>query len=162
MGYEVKLLIGQTHEEETDYKKADKPVIDNNALYWPYLEDEKGEWIPSGRTKTWFSLMATLDLCKIGDGPLSKLVEKAKIKAKKPKHFYYVYLDGNTEEEEDCYGDHFKPVEIAEVIKALEQEQALEASKGENRYRRFVWALGLLKAIQSQDGEHVKVLFYGH
>lgn len=163
MGYEIKLLVGEPSKTwEPDYKRVETPEVDGNTLYWPEVKDEKGNPIKTGREKKWFSLMATLDLCKIGDGPLAKLVEKSKVKAKKPKQFYYWYFDGNTEEEKDCYDERFLPVPVSEVVKALEKEIELEEKSADKfHYRRFAWALGLLKAIE-EEGSDLKVLFYGH
>jgi len=163
MGYEVKLLIGEVSKHlEPDYKRSETPEIDGNTLYYPYLEDKNKKWIPNGREKRRFQIMGTLDLCKIGSGPLAKLIEKSTVKAKKPKQYIYWYPDGNTEEEEDCYGDRFKPVSVKEVVKALEEEVAEAEAKGEEQYRRFVWALGLLRAMQDYAGSELSVLFYGH
>lgn len=158
MGYDIKLLIGRALPEGPEYKQADKPEIDGDVLHWPYLEDAKGKWIPTGRTEIDFRLDIILDLCVIGHGPLGKLVEKAKVKVKKPKTVYKWYFDGDTHEDEDCYGDRFTPVSIEEVVKALEKE--LKDTK-EEPYRRFQWALALLKSMQ-ENGKDIEILFYGH
>lgn len=58
----------------------------------------------------------------------------------------------------DCYGDHLGVIPIDEFIAALEEDYK------EQKYRRFKWAINLLKTIKSTyDGDReVNVITYGH
>ncbi|RJQ26747.1 hypothetical protein C4577_03065 [Candidatus Parcubacteria bacterium] len=59
---------------------------------------------------------------------------------------------------EDCYGDWLGVIEIDDMIQALEEDL-----KGEEKYRRFQWALVLLKSIKETYPEGgLKVITFGH
>ena len=164
MGYEIKLLIGHATKPSPEFKDSKVGQIDgegeNAYVYYPALKDKKGNFIPTGRKESTFLICAEVDMCKMGMGPFSTLVEKSKNKDK--KLVYRWFEGGNTTLTEDCYGDKFKPVPIKLVIEALEAEQKKEALEGDYRYRRTAWALALLKSISETSGEEFTVLFYGH
>ena len=160
MGYDVTMKIGRAIAPGPEYKRSETPEIDGNKLYFPYVEDENKKWIKTGRTEIQFFGDIILDLCVIGEGPLMKLVDKSRVKLKKPTTVYKWYDDGDNDTEKDSYGDRWVPVEIDKVIVALKKQLALDSQK-EQPYRRFLWALGLLEAMRDTASDMV-VLFHGH
>jgi hypothetical protein len=133
MGYDVRMIIGEVHPE---HDRRNKPL-------------------------SWVSVMATLDLCVIGDkGKLPPLVRAS---LKKKSEGYYWYADnGNTKVRKDCYGEFPTPVPLKDVLEALEEDVRNDTE----RYRRFRWALALIRSLWETESEHksdsIKVLFYGH
>ena len=148
MGYETKLFIGKSSFTEDEIAKGDMVISDGEA-YKPYLKNDKGEFVKTGKVRTYFMVYAMIDLCKCGDGNLLNLDWKNKDESR----IWYWY-DGDTERTEDCYGDNPKPVSLAAVIDALEKDNS-------ERYRRFDWALALLKSMVD-DKDEIQVLLYGH
>lgn len=101
----------------------------------------------------WISISGILDLCKCGDSELHKLDWQNKTgKAK----VYWYGLDGNTRFIKDSYDDMPNPLPINDVIEALVKDSKKDS------YRRFKWALGMLKAIKDNSGEGQSVLLIGH
>jgi len=151
VGYETKLLIGRSSDMTDNEHQLGQPEIDCDTIYKPYLKDDKGNYLLTGRKRTWFQIYATLDLCKCGG---ESSVSKIEIENKDELHFWYWY-SGSDDTSEDCYGTKLKPVPIKEVVDALREDVK------ESEYRRFKWALALLEAMQD-DSEGLSVLLYGH
>jgi len=150
MGYETKLIIGREGFESKEVAKGE-PVFEEGEVYKPLLKDESGEYVYTGRTEVYFSVYATINLCKCGmDSNISKIAWKNLDKNK----FWYWY-NGNEQTETDGYGDSSIAIPIATVIEALEKDFA------DSEYRRFKWTLALLKSMQD-DKENISVLFYGY
>ncbi len=159
MGYELKLLIGRASANVSpEWALTDKRYSDDSGF--EPKRDEKGNIVYTGRKSHWFQDMATVDLCKIGSGPLADLVANAAKAAKeavKTDYHYFFADDGNTEITEDRYGDGFWPTSVSEVLAAV---RGMEDAK---TYRRFIWAIPLLKAMDSgHDKGKLSVLFFGH
>ena len=111
--------------------------------------------LPTG-TETWFQDMARLNLCKIGAGALSHLVTATQKGSKCPKHTLYFYSDdGNTQITEDKYGAPFKAVPVKRVLDAIKIDQK------KDKYRRFTWAIALLKSMV-KDPDGLEVIFFGY
>lgn len=124
MGYETKLIIGET-----------SPYADKNG-------------------KQYFSVCGMIDLCKCGsDSEVSKIDWKNK--TGRPVVYWYGY-DGNKRVTKDWYDDMPRPVPILDVIRALEEDVQRDD------YRRFRWALGMLRAMRENNGSDLQVLFFGH
>jgi hypothetical protein len=153
MGYETKLFIGREGHTSDEMQSGDLVVEDGQA-YRPLLTDDEGELIKTGRKSTYFMVYAEIDLCKCG---YSSAVSKLDQINKDESHFWEWYGsgDGNNAITEDRYGDKLKPIPISDVVAALESDE-----KNDN-YRRFKWALALLKSMQDEP-EDLKVLIYGH
>lgn len=152
MGYETRLIIGRAGTPSDEIKTGELTISDGEA-YRPYLKDEFGRYIKTGRTEVYFMEYASIDLCKCGyDSEISKIDWK---NTDKNIFWYYYGSDGNTPIIEDCYGGKSEPVPIKDVIAALEKD--VESSE----YRRFKWALALLKSMDD-DSEELTVMFYGH
>jgi len=143
MGYETKIIIGRVgmSNKELEHDPA-KPYAD-------------------GRMEHYFSVYAMLDLCKLGyqDDALNRLQTKshaqARAKIKTDVHYFYGE-DGNLAIKEDRYSDGLWPMPIKEVLAAMKKSLIKN-----DPYRRLVWAIALLEAMQD-DGEDLRVLFYGH
>jgi hypothetical protein len=128
------------------------------------------------------SELAFVNLCKVGDGPLGKLIAsytKKKVAGEKPpfalysfntdrhnevtdivkkadKELYKEIIEGIVSS--DKWGDWLGVIPIDEFIAALDEEL-----KVEEPYRRFVWASVLLKSIcDSWDRESLFVITYGY
>jgi hypothetical protein len=124
-------------------------------------------------TDTWkdtpFCLeLASVDLCKVGPGPVGELfaasirAEKVRIEFNGWRYSFYG-ADGNTQVSIDRYNDPVSPVDLDDLIAAIHSEIDGE----EYPYRRHTMALGLLEAIaadkaQGRWPEGVVVLHYGH
>lgn len=151
MGYEVKLIVGEQCHTTDKLKRSENGEIEGESVYYPYERDENGEFIKTGIKHTYFMICAEIDLCKIGECNLSKA-----LKVNHDKNHEWYWYDGNIETSSDCYGDKPEPISIHDCITALELD-----SEGSD-YRRFKWALGMLKAIRDNDGHEMQVIWYGH
>lgn len=154
MGYETRLIIGKSSSLTGDEVEYGELIIEDGEAYRPMLKDEKGEFIKTGRKEIWFQVIAEIDLCKCGYNSEIHKIDRVN---KDESHIWYWFGsgDGDTRVTEDCYGDKPKPVPIKDVVAALE----IDAEKDD--YRRFKWALALLKSMQD-DPEGLTVLLYGH
>lgn len=163
MGYEIKLIVGKASHPCTEYEVEDQAILDDNLAYFPTKKDEKGAYIETGRIEVYFQTYAMVDLCCPGpDTHLLKLDWK-----NTDKHVvWYFYEDGNTAVKQDGYGDSPQPIPVEEVIEALEKDlvESLEGYPGSEGdpdsggYRRFKWAIALLKSMD----DDTQVLFHGH
>jgi len=151
MGYETKLIIGRAGMTENELAKGE-PELDGGSVYRPTLKNDKGDFIKTGRQKTYFQTFATIDLCKCGSNSAIHNIDRVN---KDESHYWYFY-DGDTEIKEDRYGDEMKPVEVAVVIEALKKN--IE----KDEYRRFKWALALLESMKNDEEGGITVLLYGH
>jgi hypothetical protein len=152
MGYETQLIIGSAGHTSDEIKKGDL-IIEDGESYHPYLKDEDGNFIYTGRKETWFQIMATIDLSKCGSGSAIHDIDRVN---KDESHGWYWYeSDGNTRTTEDKYGDQLKPVQLQVVIDALKKD--IE----KDDYRRFKWALALLESMVD-DRENLTCLIFGH
>jgi hypothetical protein len=150
MGYDITLLIGKEGHTGSEIKEGDL-IIENGEAYRPYIKDEEGNFVTTGKKETFFFVYAELDLCKCDyDGFIHKLDRKNTDES----HHWYWYR-GSEKRTDDFYGDQPKPMPIAEVIEAIEKD-----SEGEE-YRRFKWALALLNSMKD-DPENLQVLWFGH
>lgn len=156
MGYETKLLIGHASSLTSEEIAYTKRRYSDGSGFHPKMH--KGKIVRTGRKEHWFNHMATVDLCKLGDGPLSDLIslthKRAKECATTDVHYYFAD-DGNTRIIEDRYGDGFYPVSVAEALAAA------KAMAGAETYRRLKWAIALLESMKGES-EGLSVLFYGH
>lgn len=152
MGYEIKLKIGAFTRPDKEWKEG-SPILEDGQVGYPLLQDKKGNFIATGRTELSLMQAVEIDLCCVGSGALMKLIEKSKVKKKSKK--VYKWWEGNRKEEEDLYGSSFKPVSINAVLKAIEADNVKE------QYRRFDWAVALLKSMKI-SGKEMQVIFYGH
>lgn len=101
----------------------------------------------------WFNKYAEIDLCKMGsDAHISNIPNKFN---QGTIPYYYFADDGDRTIDEDKYGDKLKPIPVKTVVDALSKDVR------EDKYRRFVWALKLLKEMV-KDSENICVMFYGH
>lgn len=150
MGYEIKLLIGRSSSREDEHKLGE-PELDGDEIYRPYLKDDAGDYIKTGRETTYFAIYATIDLCKCGYESNIHNIDHVN---KDESHFWHWY-DGGSDVSKDCYGDEPKPIPISKVVDALKKDIQ------NDDYRRFKWALPLLEAMKD-DPEGLSVLFYGH
>lgn len=155
MGFEIKLIIGSDDSATPEHEKSKTPKVDGNYIYFPYLKDENGDYIETGRKQKVFLSIAEIKLRKPGPGALVNLYDENKKLVK--KNIVYKWIaDGDTLEEEDCYGNKKVPVSIPKVIKALKKD-----NKPEN-YCRFDWALALLTSIEKTSPGQYSVIIYGY
>ena len=109
-----------------------------------------------GDEGTYFQIYAHVDMCKMGNSSLFDLPWVNNTPEKNKWYFYPVCGDGETMVTEDCYGELLRPVPITDAIHALEKDI------DNNDYRRFKWALALLKTMQEDSPEGLSVLMYGY
>jgi len=157
MGYEIKMYVGNLTDPRPEYKQdKENPFKDGSGF--PYLKDENGDYVATGRTEQCFFVYAMIDLCKTGYGetPLNNLIDSLHEKAKKENTFAYFYdVDGNTKIIDDEYGDLMYPVPLKIVLEAIKLTAQNDAG-----YRRFEWAIALLESMK--EHEEIHVIFYGH
>lgn len=160
MEYEIKMIIGRATDARPEIER-DLSLKFSDGSGHPSKKDEEGQLVKTGRAERYFMVYAELDLCKLGyqDDALNRLIKKSHEDAKRfwSKEFCYFYgTDGNTEITEDCYGEHFWPVPIEDVLAAIN-----ESIDPKEPYRRLTWAKALLE-VMANDSEKLTVLFWGH
>ena len=100
--------------------------------------------------KYWAEVLAMFDLCKVP-------VVYDQI-CKYPKTNVYIYADdGNTEINEDAYGDDMIEIPIADMVDIMDK-----VIHNEDYYRRYYPFLGLLKGFNPNEWNDLVVLHYGH
>ena len=155
MGYETKLIIGKATSQPRPELERDlsKPYSDGSGFECKM--DDKGRYVETGRLEYYFSVYATIDLCKLGyqDDALNRLAKKSHKGSKSKVYFFY---EGDKEMREDCYGEKMFPVPVAKVLKAMKA-----SIDPQEPYRRLEWAIALLESMVN-DSEEIQVLFYGH
>ena len=101
-----------------------------------YIVQESNFLIPSDNGKVWAEVIGMIDMCKC-----YKLTEVFTTKANG-----YIYADdGNTQIEEDRYGEPLAVAEIDDVIKCL------KAVVKEDGYWRAKVAIDFLKSIKKEN-----------
>ncbi len=118
---------------------------------------EPSPWYPVPSidgNKTWFQVFGMIDVCKVG----GMLVPDDVAKAGKP---VYIFSDGDTKIEKDCYGTALVAVPIAEVIANLKAINAVE------KYTRTKWAYDMLVSMsKKRKGFHgmtaTHCVIFGH
>ena len=164
MGYEIKLIIGEAYNFTTpEVKRSETGEIDGNYIHYAPIK-KNGKEVKTGRKEHHFHTMAEIDLAKIGIGRLADLdSENQKVSTADKKNVYKWFLtDGNTLVGEDRYGAKRNPVPIADVIKAIEADHMRDIHDEDYRYRRYEWALALLKSMQEYQGENLTVILEAH
>ena len=152
MGYETKLIIGMSSFTSDEFE-LDDLIIEDGEAYRPHKRDDSGEIIKTGRKETYFSVIATLDLCKCG---YESNISKLDFKNTDENHQWYWY-DGEEKTTTDPYGDKPKPLPVSVVLAALKKDEK------EDSYRRFKWAIALLESMRDdKESDRITVLFYGH
>jgi hypothetical protein len=134
-----------------------------------------------------FLEILSVDLSKIGNGPLSKLISFAQGKTKTPdfqewrdfksimgKHIgvegetadlfgvgtqydFVSVYDGNEKIDEDLYGDPLPAIPVLQVLSALDEEIRIDSS-----YRRFILAKSSLKEFETDLWSNIFVVPFGH
>ena len=99
------------------------------------------------------SVVAEIDLCKIGDGNLYALMLANT--PKKPQAYVFG-LDGNRKFKKDRYDKPMPIMEVDDVIEAISKDNKREP------YRRFEIALAMLRVFKDKFGEEARVLAFGH
>lgn len=171
MGYEIRLRVVHPYSPSPEWKRG-KPYIEgegkNARLEFEWVKkgkekDGSDKYVETGRTEISMGQVATIDLCKMGEGPFMDMVTKHQLK-RAPRNAVYKWFgdDGNTLNEEDSYGTYCKPVKLEVVLKALEAERAKEEKEGDYRYRRLTWALDLLRSMVKTPSDEFMVVFEGH
>ena len=150
MGYEVKIIIGCLGTSGKKAAREEAPVIDCDTLYYPYLRGEDGGVVYTNTIETYFMSYAEIDLCKIGDAEIGKVLTVNK----GDSEIYWYGADGNTRIHSDCYDDKPNVASVADCIKALEVDVK------NDDYRQFKWALALLKSMKGEND--VCVIWCGH
>ena len=165
MGYELKMKVGWLGGREVEHARQDKPELDGNSVWFPYIKDAKGDYVPTGRTQQYFFEVASVDLCKIYDTATAKVASDAFLSKQERENAKNVvkWFDGpNTDTCEDSYGDIPTPIALGKVITALKKD--VKVLIDDKPYRRFVWALALLEAVAStnEGKREFVVLFEAH
>jgi len=158
MGYDTHIVIGKLSKNQyPEYKlDMDNPYEDGSG--YPALRDKDGKYIETGRTKQFFIPMVSVDLCKIYDSEIEK-IHKAYLNVAKEtieeNVVYFYHSDGNTQFDEDNYGDPLVVAPFNEVLEAARKDAE------NNDYRRFKWLLGLMENMKDSIEDNVVCVFYG-
>jgi hypothetical protein len=155
MGYETHIILGSLREPMNELELDMENPFDDGSGY-PYKKDEKGNYINTGRQEQYIMSYAEVNLCKIYDSHLDKLIQKfRKAQGKNPDTFIYRYhSDGDTRWTEDNYGDPLVSIPFDLVLNAVRKDVE------ENDYRRYRWLLGLMEAMK-EDHSEISCVFYG-
>jgi len=151
MGYETRMYVGKSGHSNPEFEHETQAVLDVDYAYFPLKKDANDKPIPTGRTEIYFDVYAMVDMRKVGGSNLLKL-DWINKESGTVVWYHYGEEGGNNPTKEDRYGDYPKPLKICDVIDALEKDAA------EDEYRRFNWALALLKDMP----EDTEVLLYGY
>lgn len=127
MGYETILLIGK------DTKMGFAP---DEGIY--------------------FQVYAHVDMCKLGNSQLFNLPWLNKTPEDKFWFWYAPTGDGDTQIEEDRYGDKPRPVPLLAVLEALEEDMS------NADYRRLWWAYQLLLSMHETSPGELSVLMWSY
>lgn len=141
----------------------------------------------SSATPGLFIEILSVDLSKIGEGPLSKLISFSKGKTKTPdfqewrdfksimgKHIevegetadlfgvgiqydFVSIYDGNERVDEDLYGDPLPAIPVLQVLSALDEEIRIDSS-----YRRFHLAKSCLEEFRKETWINIFVVPFGN
>lgn len=150
MGYEVKIMIGETGTSANKMLRESKLKIEDGEAWYPYAKDDNGNFIKTDMVETYFMITAEINLCKIGD---SHLFKSLKLNKDKLREYYWYGYDGNMRISEDRYGEKADLATIEDCITALKKDVK------ESDYRRFKWALSLLESMKDSN---MKVLWFGY
>lgn len=163
MGYEVRLRIGWLGYKDREIKRSPIYKVEESGetayVWYPSEKKANGDLIFTKRMERHFFMVAMVDLCRIGTGPLEMLLSECKVRNKNPRSVIKWHDSSNSSTDKDAYGDRFKPVSLSKVIKALNEEL-----KGEP-YNRFAYALALCEAVKADNTDNTRnciVLFEGH
>lgn len=112
------------------------------------IERKEGTY-PNGNKYVYAEKIAMVNMCNMGynfTGFFDKPID------------YKIFVDGETETDEDRYGEHLKYAPVDRVIEWLERELA----KYTYKYRRLSPLLGLLKGFDQYEWEELQVVHYGY
>lgn len=153
MGYETKFIIGVRCQKSDELKLHKNLRLDGDkqSAYRPMCL-RNGKPIKTGKKSTYFMIYATIDLSKCSyDSQIMKLNRE-----NKNENDYVYFYQGDTLIKTDLYDSYMNPIPIADVIAALEIDYE------NDDYRRYRWALDLLKSMNIDANNEIEVLFYGH
>lgn len=103
--------------------------------------------------KHYGSVVASIDLCKIGEEVNNGIIEAEKTGV--PIQFY-LPGDGNKSVESDCYGKELVAIPVKVVL------DLLNVDKERIKYRRYAMARPLLKEFMKRFPDTAYVVAYGH
>lgn len=111
---------------------------------------EPALWDSGKRKARYASVIASVDLCKVGDPAENGLT-------KQQKPLFYIYgEDGNRRIMRDLYGDCLSVGTRDSVLAALRKKSEQDS------YRRFAVAIATLRSLSKKRFPEVVVLGYGH
>ncbi len=152
MGYEVKIMIGDTGMTTRKMLREENAKVESNGEVWyPYIKDVEGNYIETDKLETFFMISAEIEVGKIGGSHLFKALKK---NTSKTNEYYWYGYDGNMQISEDRYGDKPELTSIQDCIAALKKD-----IKEDSGYHRFNWALSLLESMKDSG---MKVIWFGH
>lgn len=117
---------------------------------------DTGSTFNADQNEIYFQVYGTIDMCKMGRSAIHDLPTVNETPEKKRWYFFPPAGDGDAQVFKDRYGAFPRPVPIEDVIAALEKD--VETSD----FRRFKWALGMLRAMSSTGNEQLSVLSWGY
>ena len=114
-----------------------------------FIIDRNERTTPKGDKWVYGEKIAMVNMCKMGyDSGFHELFTKP--------IDYKIFIDGETETDVDCYGEHLKSATVQTVIDWLEKEIKTDD------YRRLPVLLGLLKGFQTDRWSELQVVHYGY
>lgn len=108
-----------------------------------------------------------------GDTPIESDVKEkihqkeTALEHKLEKYLPFIFIDGNTQEFEDSYGEVLMIADLEEVENAIVKDQAKSIVEKEfddgKGYRRFDTALKMIESFKTKDQwTNIKVVLWGH
>lgn len=105
--------------------------------------------MPSGANWVFAEKIAVINMCKMGyDNGFHELFSTP--------IDYKIFIDGDTETDTDCYGEHMKYAKPDDVIRWL--KRAIK----KDGYRRMPVLLGLLNGFKEGQWADLQVVHYGY
>ena len=115
-----------------------------------FIIDRNERTTPKGDKWVYGEKIAMVDMCKMGyDSGFHELFTEP--------IDYKIFIDGETETDTDCYGEHLKSATVQTVIEWLEKEISVA-----DYYRRMRPLLGLLEGFNESDWSELQVVHYGY
>ena len=114
-----------------------------------FVMERKENTFPNGNKYVCAEKIAMVNMCQMRyDSGFYKLFTKP--------IDYKIFIDGETETDVDCYGEHLNYAPVDRVIEWLEREIA------EYKYRRLSPLLGLLKGFDQSEWAELQAVHYGY
>ncbi len=106
--------------------------------------------------RTYFQLVATIDMCKLGESALFNLPWVNETPEERRWEWYPPTGDGDTSISVDRYDSVPRPIPLIDVLEALEEDI------DQDDYRRLKWAYHMLRSMHETSPNEFSVMLWGY